>query len=159
MTEKLLRSALLSLCLTGALALPALAEGGDFNDQQQQAQDRAAQAERDLGSTDYGPGGQIIQFPAKPPPVVTTRAYVPVYDPVHGPGYARVRVPVNVPVMSETEIRGGLRKQGFSNIHDWRFDDRRAIYHVRAYDNKGQAVSVAVRATDGYILEVLPYWY
>ena len=159
MKKNLLRATLLSLCLTGALALPALAEGGDFNDQQTQIQERAAQVERELGTMDYGPGGQIIQIPAKPAPVVTTRAYVPVFDPVHGPGYARVRVPANVPVMSETEVRGGLRKQGFSNIHDWRFDDRRAIYHVRAYDDEGRAVSVAVRGTDGYILQVLPYWH
>ena len=137
---KKIRPALLSLCLTGALAAPALAEGGDFNDQQQQLQERAAQAERDLGTTDFGPGGQIIHYPPKPAPVVWDRRTG------------------NVPVMSETEIRGGLRKQGYSNVHGWYFD-RHAVYHVRAYDNLGRAVTIAVRGTDGYVLEVLPYWY
>ncbi|MGQ0676784.1 MAG: hypothetical protein ACT4N4_11965 [Rhodospirillales bacterium] len=158
MTAKIRRIAL-SLSLI-ALAAPALAEdGGDRNDEQNRLQELAAERERALRTTDYGPGGRIVEYPYQPPPVVTTRAYVPVYHPRRGYGYAPVRVPANVPVMAEDEIRGALRKQGFGNIHGWRFENRRVLYHVRAFDDKGRAVTLAVRATDGVIVENLPFWY
>jgi hypothetical protein len=157
MTTKPLRAALmLALCLA---APPALAEGGgDRNDEHNRLQEQAQQRERELRTTDYGPGGRIVEFPYKPPPVATTRAYVPVYSPRLGYGYAPVRVPANIPVMAEDEIRGTLRKQGFSNIHGWRFENRRVLYRVRAFDERGQPVTLAVRATDGAIVENLPYW-
>ena len=156
-----LRAALaLSLCLAGLGPTPVLAEdGGDRNDEHSRLQEQAAQRERELRTTDYGPGGRIVELPYHPPPVVTTRAYVPVYLPRRGYGYAPVRVPANIPVMAEDEIRGTLRKQGFSNIHGWWFENRRVLYHVRAFDERGGPVTLAVRATDGVIVENLPYWY
>jgi len=161
MPTKTLRAALtLSLCLAGLASTPAPAEdGGDRNDDTRWMMERDAQRERELRTTDYGPGGKIVEHPYRPPPVVTTRAYVPVYSPRLGYGYAPVRVPADIPVMAEDEIRGALRKQGFSNIHGWRFENRRVLYHVRAFDERGRPATLAVRATDGAIVENLPYWY